>query len=68
MLEQLKLMKHWFTAKLASQEQGVTIVEYAIMLVLVAVAVIIAGPNITDGITQLFSGVSAYLSAPTITT
>ena len=48
---------------LGNKDAKVTIVEYAIMLVLVAVAVIIAGPNITEGISNLFNGVSSWISA-----
>ena len=44
-------------------EQGVTIVEYAIMLVLVAVVVIIANPAIQTALSTLFSGVSSFLLA-----
>ena len=48
-------------AKLKSNEQGVTIVEYAIMLVLVAVVVIIANPAIQTALSTLFSGISSFL-------
>ena len=61
MLEQLKSMKQWLSTKLKSSEEGVTIVEYAIMLVLVAVVVIIANPAIQTALSTLFSGVSSFL-------
>ncbi len=48
-------------AKLESNEQGVTIVEYAVMLVLVAVVVIIANPAIQTALSTLFSGISSFL-------
>ena len=48
-------------AKFKSDEQGVTIVEYAIMLVLVAVVVIIANPAIQTALSTLFSGISSFL-------
>ena len=63
MLEQLKSMKQWLSAKVNSSEEGVTIVEYAIMLVLVAVVVIIANPAIQTALSTLFSGVSSFLMA-----
>jgi Flp pilus assembly pilin Flp len=50
-------------AKLKSDEQGVTIVEYAVMLVLVAVVVIIANPAIQTALSTLFSGISSFLLA-----
>jgi len=45
------------------QEKGVTIVEYAIMLVLVAVVVIITQPAIQTALSTLFSGVSSFIMA-----
>ncbi len=59
----LKSIKEWLSAKLTSDEQGVTIVEYAIMLVLVAVVVIIANPAIQTALSTLFSGISSFLNA-----
>jgi Flp pilus assembly pilin Flp len=50
-------------AKLKSDEQGVTIVEYAVMLVLVAVVVIITNPAIQTALSTLFSGISSFLLA-----
>jgi len=37
-----------------SDEKGVTTVEYAIMLALVAVAVALATPGISDAVTSVF--------------
>jgi Flp pilus assembly pilin Flp len=42
-------------------EKGVTIVEYAIMLVLVAVVVIATQPAIQTSLSTLFSGVSSFI-------
>ena len=39
---------------LAKREQGVTIVEYAIMLALIAIAVALATPNIRAAVVALF--------------
>ena len=50
-------------AKLKSDEKGVTIVEYAVMLVLVAVVVIITNPAIQTALSTLFSGISSFLLA-----
>ncbi len=40
---------------LAKQEQGVTIVEYAIMLALIAIAVALAAPNVQTAVIGVFS-------------
>lgn len=58
-----KSIKVWISDKLRSDEAGVTIVEYAIMLVLVAVVVIIANPAIQTALSTLFSGVSSFIAA-----
>jgi len=63
MLESLKSAQKWLLTKLKSDESGVTIVEYAIMLVLVAVVVIIANPAIQTALSTLFSGVSSFIQA-----
>ena len=39
---------------LAKREEGVTIVEYAIMLALIAIAVALATPNIRAAVVALF--------------
>ncbi len=63
MVEKLNSLKTWLSNKLKSDESGVTIVEYAIMLVLVAVVVIIANPAIQTALSTLFSGISSFLQA-----
>jgi Flp pilus assembly pilin Flp len=40
--------------QLAKREQGVTIVEYAIMLALIAIAVALAAPNVQASIVAVF--------------
>ncbi len=40
--------------KFGADEKGVTTVEYAIMLALVAVAVALATPGISDAVTSVF--------------
>jgi Flp pilus assembly pilin Flp len=39
---------------LAKREQGVTIVEYAIMLALIAIAVALAAPNVQTAVIGVF--------------
>ena len=63
MVARFKSIQAWLSDQLRSDEQGVTIVEYAIMLVLVAVVVIIANPAIQTALSTLFSGVSSFLMA-----
>ena len=56
-------MRAWFSKWLSTGDEGVMIVEYAIMLVLVAVAAIVANPAILTNFTTLFSGISSFLLA-----
>lgn len=63
MVARLKAIQKWLSDGLKSDQKGVTIVEYAIMLVLVAVVVIIANPAIQTALSTLFSGVSSFLMA-----
>ncbi len=48
---------------LAKREQGVTIVEYAIMLALIAIAVAIAAPPVQAAILAVFGAVIAAVNA-----
>lgn len=50
---------------LASDERGVTAVEYAVMLVLVAIVIIIASPNISSAVVGVFNKISTSLTAAT---
>ena len=50
-------------ALLKKDEKGVTTVEYAVMLVLVAIAVMIAAPNISTAVVDVFTNVSSRLTA-----
>jgi len=43
------------------RQKGVTTVEYAIMLVLIAVAVAIAAPNISSAVVSVFSKTSSVM-------
>ena len=43
-------------------QSGVTVVEYAIMLALIAIAVAVAAPNITSAVTGVFSKASSVMN------
>jgi Flp pilus assembly pilin Flp len=42
-------------------DKGVTVVEYAIMLALIAIAVAVAAPNITSAVLGVFSKASSVI-------
>ena len=44
------------------RQKGVTTVEYAVMLVLIAIAVMIANPNISSSVVGVFSDISSRLA------
>jgi len=43
-------------------EKGVTVVEYAIMLALIAIAVAVAVPSITSAVVGVFSNASSVMN------
>jgi Flp pilus assembly pilin Flp len=43
-------------------QKGVTVVEYAIMLALIAIAVAAAAPNITSAVVGVFSKASSVMN------
>ncbi|PWT88762.1 MAG: Flp family type IVb pilin [Acidobacteria bacterium] len=43
-------------------EKGVTIVEYAIMLALIAIAIAVAAPNITSAVIGVFGKASSVMN------
>ena len=43
------------------RQKGITTVEYVIMLVLIAVGVLLAGPSLVSAITGIFSKTSSLL-------
>jgi Flp pilus assembly pilin Flp len=49
------------TMKKKSNEKGVTVVEYAIMLALIAIAVAVAAPNITSAVVGVFGKASSVM-------
>ena len=48
--------------KVCSSQKGVTIVEYVIMIALVALAVAIASPNIRSSILDIFTAIGTELT------
>jgi Flp pilus assembly pilin Flp len=44
-----------------NKAKGVTVVEYAIMLALIAIAVAVAAPNITSAVLSVFSKASSVM-------
>ncbi len=57
MLAYLKL----YIDKLRRSDEGQTMVEYVMLIVLVAVAVFIASPTVTDAVMNVFNGTSSML-------
>jgi Flp pilus assembly pilin Flp len=45
-----------------NKTRGVTVVEYAIMLALIAIAVAVAAPNITSAVIGVFSKASSVMN------
>jgi len=45
-----------------NRQNGVTVVEYAIMLALIAIAVAVAAPNITSAVVGVFSKASSVMN------
>jgi Flp pilus assembly pilin Flp len=45
-----------------NDEEGQTMVEYVMMIVLVAIAVFVASPSITSAIQEVFTGTSSVLT------
>ncbi len=59
----MKLLKEiWRHRKSYRNEKGVTVVEYALMLALVAIAVAIATPNIASAVISVFSKASSVMA------
>jgi Flp pilus assembly pilin Flp len=60
MLTLLKPAWHWLRSR-RNDEEGQTMVEYVMLIVLVALAVFIATPNIKSAILNVFSNTSSAL-------
>ena len=57
------LLVYSLLTRLVRKEEGVTTVEYAIMLALVAVAVALATPGISDAVTSVFDEAATAMSS-----
>ena len=44
------------------RQKGVTTVEYAVMLVLIAIAIMVANPGISNTVVNVFSNISSRLA------
>jgi len=44
------------------RQKGVTTVEYAVMLVLIAIAVMVASPNMSSSVVNVFSNISSLIA------
>jgi len=53
----------FYVRKFGAEEKGVTTVEYAIMLALVAVAVALATPGISDAVTSVFTEAATAMAS-----
>jgi Flp pilus assembly pilin Flp len=53
----------FYLRKFGADEKGVTTVEYAIMLALVAVAVALSTPGISDAVTSVFDEAAAAMAS-----
>jgi Flp pilus assembly pilin Flp len=51
----------YISLRLRSDDKGVTTVEYAVMLFLVAIAVLLFGQGIANSVTGVFSQISSNL-------
>ena len=52
----------WRNKKSYCNQKGVTVVEYALMLALVAIAVALATPNIASAVISVFSKASSVMA------
>ncbi len=53
-----QILKH----RLMNEEEGQTVIEYALLLVLIALALLAANPNITSQLSIVFSRVTSGLA------
>ena len=58
----LEGIRFWLRGR-GADEKGVTTVEYAIMLALVAVAVALATPGISDAVTSVFDEAATAMTS-----
>jgi Flp pilus assembly pilin Flp len=55
-------LKLWLQSRVSREEEGQTMVEYVMLIVLVALAVFLLSPNIKTAILKVFSNTSSALS------
>jgi Flp pilus assembly pilin Flp len=58
----------YLKARYGKQEEGQTLVEYVLIIVLVALAILVANPSLTSAIVAVFRSTSELLGAHTPTT
>ena len=60
----MKPMTEWYTKmqSMLKDEKGQTMVEYALLLVLVALVVAVAVPGVTDAISAAYGRIAAALA------
>jgi pilus assembly protein Flp/PilA len=58
----LFILKTWLEAKFCSDEQGASMVEYGLLLALIAVIAIVAVKALGDSVSTKFSNVSSTLN------
>ena len=59
----MELLKEiWRNRRSYRNQKGVTVVEYALMLALVAIAVALATPNIASAVISVFSKASSVIN------
>jgi Flp pilus assembly pilin Flp len=61
MLALWKYHKHYLTNILRNDE-GQTVLEYAVMIILMGVAIFVAFPDLPDAILEIFDGTSSVLT------
>lgn len=59
----LFILKTWLQAKLGADERGVSMIEYALLAALIAIALIAAVNMVSSGTNDKFSDVGSTLSA-----
>ena len=60
-----QIAKETLKQYLKKEEEGQTIVEYVLLIVLIALAVAVAQPSITTAIKNVFNATVSSLSVPT---
>ncbi len=64
LFDQFKAYVQVVWSQACEAEEGQTIVEYALLVVLVALAIAVASPNVTNAVLSVFSAASSALAIP----